>query len=191
MDFTWRPGTYVWLTWWAVPGGVCLAPWKGDNWPHESSSRGVTAPQRHAFFIRIFFFFLHECSIKRRNERLNLKWNPMCWKLSKIPLHLNSSEQATCYPLSFRGMDEQVVFRRSRSIFSSWNSSDSGSDWLPGPHDHSGPRHPAGSCLGFSGGKSWERLCCWGNWFDRVKVRPPDGFFCHVLAGDVLQLPLK
>lgn len=52
------------------------------------------------------------------NERLNINLNPVLWKLGKIPLHLNTSMQAICYPLSFSGIDEQVVFRSSLSIFS-------------------------------------------------------------------------
>lgn len=34
------------------------------------------------------------------NVGLNINLNPICWKLGKIPLPLNSSMQAICYPLS-------------------------------------------------------------------------------------------
>lgn len=114
------------------------------------------------------------------NERININLNPICWKLGKIALHLNSSKQAICYPLCFSEIDEQVVFRRSLCIFSFWNLSNSRSDWLLLPHDNLEPRQHPGSCLGFSGGESWERLCCWGNLFDRLKVRTVHGFFCNV-----------
>lgn len=149
------------------------------------------SPSKPCLFYPNFFYVNMVLNRVAGNERLNLNLNSICWNLGKIPLHLNSSKQAICYPLSFSGIDEQVVFRRSLSIFSFWNSSDSGSDWLLLPRDNWEPRHQARSCLGFSGGESWERLCCWGNWFDRVKVRPVYGFFWHILSGDVLQFPLS
>lgn len=149
------------------------------------------SPSKSCLFSPKFFctnMVLNRAAI---SERFNVNLNPTCWKLGKIPLYLNSSKQAICYSLSFSGIDEQVVFRRSLSIFSFWNMSNSRSDWLLLPCDNSEPRHHAGLCLGYSGGESWERLCCWGNLFDRLKVRPVYGFFCNVLSGNVPQLPLK
>lgn len=89
------------------------------------------------------------CGIEQGHSKGETKpdWDPRDWKLGKIPLHLNSSKQAICYPISFSGTDEQVVFRRSLSIFSFWNLSNSRCDWLLGPHDNSEPRLHTGSRL--------------------------------------------
>lgn len=141
------------------------------------------SPSKSCLFSSKFFCMNMALNRATVNERFHINLNPTCWRLGKISLHLNSSKQAICYPLSFSEIDEQVVFRRSLSIFSFWNLSNSRSDWLLSPHDNWEPRHHAGSCLGFSGGESWERHCCWGNLFDRLKVRPVYGFFCNVLAG--------
>lgn len=144
----------------------------------------------HAHFLQILF---QERILSKMvvNEKWNLNVILRDWKLGKIPPHLNSSKQAICYPLSFSGTDEQVVFRRSLSIFSFWNLSNSKFDWLFLPHDNSKCRHHAGFCLGFSGGESWERICCWGGLFDNLKVRPVHVFFCSLLSVDVPQLPFR
>lgn len=72
------------------------------------------------------------------NDRLSLNLTLKGWQLGKISSDLNSSKLAICYPLSFSGIDEQVVCRRSPSIFSFWNLSNSRSDWLFLPHDKLG-----------------------------------------------------
>lgn len=54
------------------------------------------------------------------------------------------------------------------------------------------PMLHTGSCLGLSGGESWESFAAEGNLFGRLKVRPIYGFFfCNILLGEILQLPLR
>lgn len=156
----------------------------------KQSRKGQSLSKSCLFSTKLFcmIMMLNGVSV---NGKFNLKLNCIGWKLGKIWFYLNSSKQAICYPLSFSGIDEQVVFRRSLGKFSFWNLSNSGSDWSLLPHDNSEPRHHAGFCLGFSGGESWERICCWGNLFGRLKVRPVCDFFCNTLSADVPQLPLK
>lgn len=71
------------------------------------------SPSKSCLFSSKFFCTNMALNRAAVHERFHVNLNPICWKSGKISLHLNSSKQAICYPLSFSEIDEQVVFRRS------------------------------------------------------------------------------
>lgn len=113
-------------------------------WTSVKIRRGATEEPKFlspAYFLQII---LHKWGTEQGFRKWSIKpeLDSQGLAVRQNPMHLNSSKLAICYPLSFSGIDEQVVCRRSPSIFSFWNLSNSRSDWLFLPHDKLGAPAP-------------------------------------------------